>query len=313
MHVAASFVSRRFWSGVVQMIESLESRRLLSVSLEFDEQFGNVLGITGDLKKTGSPKPDRITIIEDFVDGITVFQNGLTYGPYSTDAVDIIGVDCGGGSDKVLARDGDPLHVVTTPMIVSGGTGNDTIEGGDGNDVISGGGGKDYLGGGLGADSLIGGPGDDRLNGSTFAVLNLDFDPFGSDAGDLLEGGSGRDIADYSSRTDTVFIANDDEANDGAIEGDFEGQFSTKEADNVSATCEDIYGGSGTDIIFGVGGSSQAAAAGGSNSFIDGGAGDDILFGESGNDTIFGGKGTDLIGGGTGADYIDGDADTDLI
>lgn len=289
------------------MFDPLEPRRLFAVSLGFD----GVLSVTGDLNKLGHPKSDRIVVLQDGFD-VTVVQNGETFGPYDASEILDIEVDAGGGADKVLARNADGSDPVQIPMILIGGSGNDTMEGGDNGDTVAGGSGKDFLAGGLGGDSIAGGPGDDRLNGSTFAVL--DFDPFTDDAGDILDGGSGRDIADYSTRLDSVFVSNDNFADDGAIGSDFfTGQPATKEFDNVLPNCEDLYGGQGNDVLAGPGAEDFGTATGSSNSYIDGGPGNDLLFGELGNDTIYGNKGDDTLCGGTGADSLDGGTGNDSL
>ncbi len=290
------------------MLDELEPRRLLAVSLGFD----GILSITGDLNKIGHPKSDRIVVLENLFTGVTVVQNGETFGPFDPSDIFQIQIDAGGGSDKVLSRNADSSDPVEIPMIIAGGSGNDTLEGGDNDDTIAGGSGNDWLGGGLGGDSLSGGPGNDRLNGSTFAVQPID--GFTQDAGDVLDGGSGIDIADYSTRLESLFISNDNVADDGEITTNFfTGQPSTKEFDNVLSTCEDIYGGAGNDAIAGPGADDFGTATASSNSYIDGGGGNDLLFGELGNDTIIGGKGDDTLCGGTGADYLDGGVGNDVL
>jgi hypothetical protein len=68
-----------------------------------------------------------------------------------------IAVDLAGGSDALFTRD------VTTPLLVSGGDGDDTLEGGSANDVLAGGAGDDTLEGGSGQDDYFGGDGDDVI------------------------------------------------------------------------------------------------------------------------------------------------------
>jgi Ca2+-binding RTX toxin-like protein len=263
-------------------------------------QFDGTLLVTGDLNKLGHPRSDRIVVLQDLFD-VSVVQNGETFGPFSSFDINLIQVEGGGGSDKILSSNADGSSAVDIPEVLIGGTGNDTIEGGSNGDTVSGGGGKDLLAGGFGGDEIYGGPGDDRLNGATFIVQDIgEFD----DAGDLLDGGSGHDIADYSTRLESLFVSNDNVADDGIFGADFfTGELSSQENDNVLATCEDIYGGAGNDALAGAGG----------DTYIDGGAGDDALFGENGNDTVVGGKGDDTLCGGTGADQLFGGPGTDFL
>lgn len=62
------------------------------------------------------------------------------------------------------------------------------------------------------------------------------------------------------------------------------------------ANDDQLYGGSGNDVIFGDTGDLGETTGG--NDRVDGGAGDDRLYGEGGNDTVVGGTGRDWISGG---------------
>lgn len=75
------------------------------------------------------------------------------------------------GADIIYAQGGND--------VVNGGDGNDEIGGGSGNDQLNGGGGNDTIFGGLGADTVDGGSGSDLI--------------FGSDNNDRIAGGSGND------------------------------------------------------------------------------------------------------------------------
>ena len=67
---------------------------------------------------------------------------------------------------EVEVYDGDDRVVVTaaTPVLVSGGEGNDTLSGGLGDDTLRGGSGNDRLVGGEGSDTLDGSTGDDAID-----------------------------------------------------------------------------------------------------------------------------------------------------
>jgi hypothetical protein len=62
-----------------------------------------------------------------------------------------------GGNDSLVT------HTVTTPLLVSGGDGNDVLTGGDGNDVLDGGANDDTLNGGAGVDDYFGEAGNDTI------------------------------------------------------------------------------------------------------------------------------------------------------
>jgi Ca2+-binding RTX toxin-like protein len=169
---------------------------------------------------------------------------------------------------------------------ITGGTGNDTLTGGAGHDTINGGAGNDDIAGGIGGgtcaddvDVLNGGDGDD-----VFAMGVT------TNCGDAIDGGSGKDIADYQMRTAALTITVDATANDGEA----------SEADKVLATVEVLLGGSVADVITGGTGDDD----------IHGGPGADSLIGGTGNDSLSGGPGVDTLLGGLGDDYFN---ETDAI
>ncbi len=84
-----------------------------------------------------------------------------------------ITVDLGAGMDSLDAS------VITQPLTVIGGDGNDTITGGAGDDFIDGGLGNDTIDAGGGNDIVEGGAGDDNIHGG--------------DGDDLLGGDAGND------------------------------------------------------------------------------------------------------------------------
>ena len=166
-------------------------------------------------------------------------------------------VRCSGGSIKSIyldLRDQDDSVVSSASMRVD----------------ISAGDGADKLTGSASHDRLSGGPGDDLLDGGLGA--------------DLIVGDDGRDRVTYGSRTAPVNVSV------GAYWGD--GQ--AGEWDYVSASVEEVVGGSGNDKLTG------SAAA---NTFI-GGLGTDTLEGRDGNDVLEGGEGADKLDGGDGDDVL---------
>ncbi len=101
---------------------------------------------------------------------------------------------------------------------------------------------------------------------------------------------------------------------------------------NVTLTCTDNHGGSGsctakvvvgvgntraccpagTHVIVGTGGSNQLTGTAGRDCIL-GLGGDDVIDGRGGNDIISGGSGRDTIAGGFGADLVTGGPDDDII
>jgi len=136
------------------IIESLESRTLLSVSLD-----------SGVLSISGTDNADKIAIRAISDTQIRVFDNKqITY--FNKADVSGISVDARGGNDRVeIVR--VSLHGgIDLPTTVLGGSGNDTLSGSSGNDSLVGGDGNDLLLGGRGDDTLLGEAGNDRLIGA---------------------------------------------------------------------------------------------------------------------------------------------------
>jgi Ca2+-binding RTX toxin-like protein len=128
---------------------------------------------------------------------------------------------------------------------------------GSGNDLLVGSGGANYFDAGAGNDTMDGGAG-----------------------ADVFVGGLGTDTVSYASRAVRVAVTIDGNANDGT-DSNFDGV--GEEGDNVSATVENVLGGSGRDLLIG------SAAA----NKLTGGPGDDTLDGGIGADTLDGGDGRD--------------------
>jgi Ca2+-binding RTX toxin-like protein len=234
-------------------------------------------------------------------------------------------VDAGIGDDSVSGGAGaDSL---------TGGDGNDTLNGEDDNDTLNGGNGLDTLNGGNDDDSLAGGNDNDTLHGNAGndavngdvgvdQVFGDDGDdtavqPATNDGADVLDGGTGWDTLNYSSRSVNQRITEDNVANDGA---DADANGAAEEGDNVKANWERITTGSGNDVISADSPAANAAAldnsfdGGVGNDTLSGGAGADYLSGYSGNDTIVGGVGEDQLYGGAGADTLNAkDGDYDLV
>lgn len=195
------------------------------------------------------------------------------------------------------------------PVILTGGTGQDTLEGGDGNDSLTGGGGDDTLKGDDGNDVLTGGAGNDSLKGDrgkdTLAGGDGNDTLKGGIAADSLTGGAGDDSMRGDQGSDTLTGGDGNDTLDGGSNADL--LFGNAGDDRVS-------GGSGNDTLFaGAGDAGQDTMDGGrGDDIVGGGAGDDIIAGgdigpgvttetadPAGSDTLFGGTGDDLIAGGS--------------
>ncbi len=175
---------------------------------------------------------------------------------------------------------------------IFGDNGNDELSGQSGNDRLEGGLGDDWLFGGNGKDKLYGNAGDDKLVGGTAEEL--------PNEGDLLNGGSGIDVVDYS-RTDGVTAALD-----GSLAGTF-GAFG-----DTFVGIEDLIGSNtGNDQLIGDKFENRLWGEGGDDELnghaghdrLYGGAGMDILIGEAGDDLLYGGADADVLQGGSGSDY----------
>ena len=206
------------------MIEILEIRRLLSVSLE-----------NGVLTVLGTPAADRIVVYysRTFERQEYVVSGTAGSGRFPAADVRVVAVRSGAGNDSVDLATAEvvfPAAIgffgpVLVPSRVDGGLGDDLIyggasrdiifagfgndrvfgtdgddwlDGGWGDDVLSGGDGNDYVLGGLGSDLVTGSAGDDRLNGGpgddhVGARDGMPGSPDIETGNDLLVGGPGED------------------------------------------------------------------------------------------------------------------------
>jgi Ca2+-binding RTX toxin-like protein len=209
------------------------------------------------------------------------------------------------GNDTIQGGEGDDnLYGGGGNDSVQGQAGNDSARGDADNDTVSGGEGDDYVYGGLGSDVMNGEAGNDYLwmEGS-------------ADGADYIAGGAGEsDQADYSSRSTNTLIRQDNvvqpapsKGNDGA-DGDQNGV--AEEGDDVRADVEDVYTGSGNDLI-----SANFAAANtvGANNLFDAGSNNDTIHGGVGEDQLEGGAGNDSLTGGIGEDKLYGEAGADRL
>jgi subtilase family serine protease len=149
------------------LLETLEARQLLSVSV-----------IHGALTVNGTSGDDSITVSRDPVTKgmYRVSVNGLLN---SVDGVRLKRINISGleGNDLILIDQSQ--GVISLPVNIAGGSGNDTMTGGSGADLLQGGRGNDLIRGAAGTDQLEGGVGNDVL--------------FGGDGKDRLIGEAGAD------------------------------------------------------------------------------------------------------------------------
>jgi hypothetical protein len=160
-------------------------------------------------------------------------------------------------ADDGVAGEGDNIH-----------TDIEALNGGDGDDVLIGTPGDNELDGRTGDDKLYGLGGDDLLLGGN------EINAGGADT-DLLAGGDGFDIVDYSEHWDPVVVSLDGVANDGPA----------GEKDHVGADVEGAIGGYGDDVLIGNSADGVLAGLEGDDRIVDSG-GEDLLDGGEGDDEI---------------------------
>lgn len=212
---------------------------------------------------------------------------------------------------------------------------------------VFGGSSSDRLAGLPGSDHLVGGAGNDVILG--FDSLQASESPLGNvdQAGDLLEGGSGKDWIRGAGGDDVIFGGNDMDFLASAFGDD---QLNGGDGHDVLAGGADndiLTGDSGDDLLLGDGvfplidftfedlslfnitysydtnGFANGYTTSGfavdtdeinvGNDVLDGGAGRDMLYGGGGNDILLGGDDADSLIGGTGNDNLSGGAGNDLL
>lgn len=161
------------------------------------------------------------------------------------------------------------------------------VDTGDGNDRISNGLGVLGLGTGRAA-TILAGPGDDTVfdvHGNTRIDAGEGADTVTAGLGsDLVIGGPGIDVMNYSDHSAAVTVKLDNVGTDGV----------NQEFDDIRSDVENLAGTFLSDVLIG-------SAA---NNTLYGGGGNDILRGEGGNDRLQGGAGDDGVDGGPGTDVM---------
>lgn len=138
--------------------ESLEQRRLLSVSIAGHVAEHITLNSAGSLVVRGTSHADHISIKTVGSRVRVGVDDGVAY--YTSTKVKAIIVAGGKGDDSIAANS-------TLDEVISGGDGNDTISSGSGDDNISGDAGDDSILAGAGDDTCHGGLGDDHIRGGS--------------------------------------------------------------------------------------------------------------------------------------------------
>jgi Ca2+-binding RTX toxin-like protein len=159
--------AKRARAAAAAVVEALEARRVLSVSL----------GADGVLTVTGTAGADVVVIGTDAHEaGRVHVRLNWGGGTFDLSAVREIRVDCGAGDDEV--RFDNHRGVLYAPTVIDCGAGDDWIDAQDNRDAhdrilvarwadmratVLGGDGRDSIFGGTGADLIDGGAGDDLL------------------------------------------------------------------------------------------------------------------------------------------------------
>jgi RTX calcium-binding nonapeptide repeat (4 copies) len=166
---------------------------------------------------------------------------------------------CRGGVTYLVADLGDRNDAGVSEHVIR-------LTGGPGNDELS------------ASGTLDGGPGDDRLASAGHATM------IGGPGADHFLGGRSLDAASYSGHTEPVNADLDGVADDG----------SAGENDYISGEVENLYGGSGDDVLTGNTG----------DNLLSGGDGADIVDAGAGHDSVDGGSGSNVVSGGPGWDDV---------
>jgi Ca2+-binding RTX toxin-like protein len=303
------------------LVETLERRQLLSVSIFLSNNTLTVLGDSAD---------NRISVEHvPYTGGGAAFVYNDTggghalLGGYDLSAFGILSIQTRGGNDAVTVAAG-----ITKLVSVYGGSGNDYIQGGGGwnflfgnsasdsgasnetdvlvgrygatnrlyggrgNDVITAGGFSDIAEGGEGNDALMG-PG---MGGAATLRGNSGSDTFYmSDGVTRVDGGSGTDLVNYSAFSIGMVIKLDGGWHSGTV--NYLGLH------RLGTDVENVVGGRGGDAIYGTSAAND----------IRGGDGNDRLYGNAGNDTVRGGAGNDSLSGMDGADVLYGETGNDTL
>lgn len=312
-------------------IETLESRRLMSVSLNAVSHLLTVNGTAGDDVIKVAVVGDKVRVTDNGVVSNFLKSKVTKIAVFAKDGTDQVAVESSvflptelhtgaGGYDEVKGGSGkDTIYVESTS---SNGYGN----GGDDKVVVTSFDGRGY--GNAGNDTIVvamgegqghGGDGNDTISvtwadntyidaGAGNDVVRLT-NPANYSGDNGIIGGPGVDTVDYSGIGGDLVLRND------AWSGHYfsPGGVVTPVSDTDGITgVENLTGGAGNDIITGTAGKNILKGNGG-NDTIRGMAGGDVLWGAAGNDKLYGGDGADALQGEAGDDFLQGDAGNDFL
>jgi Ca2+-binding RTX toxin-like protein len=280
-------------AAAVAVVEQLEARRLLSVTL-VDRQ----VQVIGDDEANTVVIRRHNTNPNNFY---TVSLDGQV-SHWDVNQVDSFLIRTNGGDDTVNVNATNGVILIT--RFIDGGAGNDTINGSAGKDKVHGGDGNDVIAGGTSRDELEGGNGNDTINGG--------------DDSDYIHGGPGDDMLMGEAGDDTIFGGSGNDSIVGGTEEDILHGEDGSDTILGEAGHDYIHGGAGNDLLIG----------GAGNDTIIGGAGDDALTGGAGNDVLAGDEeahlptasqpevtvvGNDVLSGGVGDDTLLAHTGTDTL
>ena len=241
----------------------------------------NVVGGAGDDLIKGSDSDNVL----DGRGGRDTLVGGLGNDTYIIDsASDLIVELAGGGTDTVLTNVfGYTLGATQIENLTFVGTASYEGYGNELDNIITGSTGNDTLNGEFGNDTLIGGDGNDTLNGGV--------------GNDTLKDGIGMNVLAGGEGNDTYIVADAERDRVFELAGDGVDTVQTALAlYTLGANVENLtYTGQSTLVGFGGTGNDL------DNVIIGGGASDNLV-GGAGNDLLIGGLGNDNLDGGTGFD-----------
>jgi len=265
-------------------IESLENRRMMSVSAVIDSQHQfNIHGTGGNDKIHVELSANRIKVYD--ISAHSYGKGAPLLADWNSSAANTIRIFGDYGNDLIEIGGTSPGKSVN----VWGGKGNDTVAGGAGPEAIWGGPGNDYLQGGGGNDDLFGEGDNDMLVGDG---------PNTTVGNDYMTGGAGIDGVSYWYAKSAVKVNLEDTYANGQ----------TGEHDILSSDIENLRGSDYNDTLRGSAQENQIWGGKGNDS-IYGMTDNDSLYGEAGNDSLDGGLAGDLLVGGVGSDLLIGAPD----
>ncbi|MDB5294653.1 MAG: cya 3, partial [Phycisphaerales bacterium] len=281
------------------LIENLETRRLLSVSLDPASKL---------LTINGTNDPDAITVTVQSGQ-LKVTDNGVVT-TFPLPAVKKLAVNAKAGADVVTLAPSVLLpSAIDTGTGAPGGQPGDQVQGGGGNDVISVKGDFETVSGGAGDDALYNYGGFNRLYGEAGNDTLAGRGPSTISSESGYNGGAGVDTLDFSAATTGLVMRN------GTFGYYFKGPSGppivSGDAADSATSFENFYGGAGADYLYGTDGNNILKGNGG-NDYLGGGGGADFLYGGAGQNALFGNDGNDTFYTKNGIkDYLEGGAGTD--